>query len=90
MKAALPVGYIIRHARFEVVGAGDTLREGYGLYGSPLAGTEALVVDVESCLPVIWVVGKAGMACSNARLALKHVEYFILVSIATNEGVVGA
>ena len=57
MEAALPVGYIIRHARFVVLRAGHTLREGYGLYGSPLAGTEALVLDVESCLPDIWVVG---------------------------------
>jgi hypothetical protein len=90
VEAVLPVGWVISHAGWVVVGTGNAWSEGFGLLGNPWATTEAWVVGVKASLPVLWVFNNACLVVSNARWAWKHAECFVLIDAGSNAGIVGA
>lgn len=80
----MPVVWVVGDASLVVVNAsgasgqrlgGSNGSDGLGNLGLslvPCAATEAAVVGVKARLPVVWVVGNAGLVSGDARAAGGH------------------
>jgi hypothetical protein len=98
VEAGLPVIGVVGHARLIGVNAraacghslgSSSVVHGLGLSLVPVAAAEARVVGVKAGLPVIRVVGHAGLVVGDARAAGGHVDGSVAPRAAAEAGVVG-